>query len=302
MRNMPATTPQALIPFRPYLKLGEEILFHKRISGFLGGSDLWLLTSHRLLMVGKNGLEEKTLYVPREYSVYHETGELQFSGNVHLLTNQRIIVLDIGARDCIMESIPLSKVTKVDINVIGEGWLNSIIYGLRINVADADEPVVIRHGGITTGGINITEMDLNKRQKISERFPRKICEVAGLKFAIPQKRAGAGDVTVIAFYSKSDLVWPERCSACYENTHDLMYDEYTIENPWLAAEYNLGFGLIPEFTYRIPYCSDCYRERLGLDPKKRAVKEWWAQSDGARVELCFENQPYAMEFIQNNSS
>jgi hypothetical protein len=93
MRNMPATIPQALIPFRPYLKLGEEILFHKRISRFLGGSDLWLLTSQRLLMVGKKGLEEKTLFVPGESTVYHETGEQQFSGNVHLLTNQRVIVL-----------------------------------------------------------------------------------------------------------------------------------------------------------------------------------------------------------------
>lgn len=299
---MPATIPQALIPFRSYLKLGEEILFHKGISRFLGGNVLWLLTSQRLLMVGKKGLEEKTLFIPGEYTVYHETGELQFSGNVHLLTNQRVIVLDIGARDYILESVPLSKITNVDINVIREGWINSIIYGLRINVADADEPVVIKHGGVTTGGIDKQEMDLNKRQKINERYPRKIYEVAGLKFAIPQKRAGAGGVTVIAFYSKSDLVWPARCSACYENTHDLVYDEYTVENPWLAAGYRFGFGLIPKFTYRIPYCSDCYRERLGFETKKRAVKEGWAQSDGARVELCFENQPYAMEFIQNNSS
>lgn len=298
---MPATISQALIPFMPYLKPDEEILSYRRIPRFLGGSDLWILTNQRLLMFGKKGLEEKTLFVPNEYAVSHETGELQFSGNVHLLTNQRVIVIDIGARDYLLESVHLSKITKVDIHVIGEGWINPIIYGLRINLADDDEPVMIKHGGITTGGIDKQEIDLYQRQKINERFPRKICEIAGLKFAIPQKRAGAGGVTVITFYSKSDLVWPERCSACFENTQDLVYDQYTVENPWLAAEYNLGIGLIPKFTYRIPYCPDCYRESLGFEPKKRAVKEGWAQSDGARVEFCFENQLYAMEFIHTNS-
>jgi hypothetical protein len=300
--NMPATRPQDLISIKPHLKPGEEILFNKRLSRFLGGSDLWLLTNQRLLVVGKKGLEEKTLLVPGEYIIYHETGESQFSGNVHLLTNQQVIVLDIGARDYILESVSLSKISKVDIQVIREGWINSIIYGLQINGADDDESVMIKHGGVTTGGIDKQDMDPKQRQRINERFLRKLCEVAGLKFAIPEKRAGAGGATVIAFYSKSNLVWPNRCSACYKNTHDLVYDEYSVENPWLAAEYHLGFGLIPEFTYQIPYCSDCYRDRLGLEMKKRAVKESGAKSDGARVELCFENQLYAMEFAQNNSS
>ena len=292
---------KSLFPFRPYLKPGEDILFYKRISRFFGGSNLWLLTSQRLLMIGEKGLEEKTLFDPGEYAVYHETGELQFSGNVHLLTNQRVIVLDIGARNYILESVRLSEITMVDINVIVEGQTNSIIYGVCIRVADADESVAIKHGGVTTGDIDKQEMDLNQRQKVNERFPRKICEVTGLKFAIPHKRVGAGGVAVIAFYSRSDLVWPARCSSCHEITHDLVYDEYIIENPWSAAGYRFGFGLIPRFTYQIPYCPDCYMVRLGLELKKRAVKEGWAQSDGARVELYFENHPYAMEFIQNNS-
>jgi hypothetical protein len=298
---MPTTLPHALLTLRSYLKPGEDILFHKRIPRFLGESYLWLLTSQRLLFVGKKGSEEKPLFAPGEFPVYHEIGELQFSGNVHLLTNQRIIILDIGARDFILETIPLSKVTKVDIHVIQDGLLNSITYGLQITTTNDDESIMIKHGGVTIEGIDNHEMDLYKRQQINERFPRRICDVAGLRFAIPQKRAGARDVTVISFYSKSDLVWPDRCSACYENTHMLVYDEYSVENPWLAAGYRLGFGLIPKFTYRIPYCSDCYRERIRLEIKKRAVKEGWAQFDGARVELCFENQLYVMEFIQNNS-
>lgn len=247
---MTITPPQALFPFQLHLKPAEEILFHKRISRFLRDSDLWLLTSQRLLMVGKKGLEEKTLLVPGEYIIYHETGDLQFSGNVHLLTSQRVIILDIGARDYVQDSVPLSRITKVDIHVIGERWINSILYGLQITVANSDECVEIKHGGVTTGGIDRHEMDLHQRQKINERFPRKICEVAGLKFAIPQKRIGAGGVTSIEFYSKSDLVWPVRCSACYENTHHLVYDTYTVENPWLAAGYHFGFGLIPKFTYQ----------------------------------------------------
>jgi hypothetical protein len=301
MKNMPATIPKALFPFRSYLKPNEEILFHKKISRFLGGSDLWLLTSQRLLLVGKSGLEEKTLFDLRENIVYHETGELQFSGNVHLLTNQRVIVLDIGARDYLLESVPLSKITKVDIQVIGEGLLNSTMYGLRITTADDDEPVVIKHGGVTTEGIDKQEMSLIERQKTNERFPRKICEVAELSFAIPQKKTGPGGMTHVDFYSKSDLVWPARCSACYENVNGLAYDEYTVENPWLTAGYTFGFGLIPLFTYQIPYCPDCYKERFGSVNNNRAVKEGWAQSNGARVELCFENQTYVEEFIQLNS-
>ena len=300
---MSTKMPQAYTPFGQYLKPGEEVLFHKRVSRFLGRSDLWLLTNQRLLKVGKKGLEEETLFIPEEHVVYYETGDLEFSGNVHLLTNQRVIVLDIGTKDYILETIPLSKITGVDIHVIKEKWMNSILYGLWINLADDAEPVIIKHGEVTTKGIDEQSMDLNKCQEINERFPRKICEVVGLKFAIPQKRVGAGGVTVISFYSKSDLVWPQKCSACYEGTHELVYDEYTVESPWFAAGwYRFGFGLIPTFTYRIPYCMDCYMEHFGLEMKNRTVKEGSAISDGARVELCFENQFYALEFIQDNSN
>ena len=284
-----------------YLQLDEDILFQRKIPRFLGGSDYWLFTSQRLLMVAKNGLEEKALFTPGEHTVYHEIGTLQFSGNVHVLTTHRVIVLDVGSRNYVLESIPLSKITKVDINVIGEGLMNSFIYGLRINIADADEPTVIKHGGVNTEGIDKQEMSLTEHQQVNERFPRKICEIAGLQFAIPQKRAGVRGATVVEFYSKSDLAWPARCSACYENVDGLLYDEYFLENPWLAAGYSFGFGLIPVFTYQIPYCPVCYRERFGLVKYNRAVKAGWAQSNGARVELCFENQSYAMEFIQINS-
>jgi hypothetical protein len=301
MGNMSETMPQVPIPLRTHLNPVEEALFHNPVTRFLGGSDLWLLTTQRLIMVGKKGLVEKTLFDTGENVVYHETGELQFSGNIHLLTNQRIIVLDIGARDYMLESIPLSKVIKVDINVIRESWINSCSYGLWIYVADHEEPVVIKHGGVTIEGIDKQEMDLFTRQQINERFPRKICEVAGLSFAAPHKRIGSGGMTVVDYYSKSDLVWPGRCSACYKNVKRLVYDEYTVENPGLTASYSFGFGLIPQFRYQIPYCPDCYRERFGFAKYYRAVKTGWAQSNGARVELCFENQPYVEEFIQLNS-
>jgi hypothetical protein len=293
--------PQALLPFRPYLKSSEEILYNQKISRFLGGSDLWLLTSQRLLSVGKKVLEEKTLFDEGENTICHETGEKQFSGNVHLLTNQRVIVLNIGARDYLLETIPVSKITHVDVHVTREGGINSFIYGLIIDAAGYDEPVVIKHGGVTTGGIDKQEMSLIERQQINERFPRKICEVAGLSFAIPRKRAGSGGMTTIDFYSKSDLVWPARCSACYRQVDELVYDEYAVENSWLNAGYGFGYGLIPQLTYQIPYCPDCYRERFGSEKINRAVKAGGAQTNGARVELCFENQPYMMEFIQFNS-
>lgn len=82
-------------------------------------SDLWLLTNQRLLLVKKEVLKENPLLEPGELVIYHETGDLQFSGNVHLLTTQRIIILNIGAKDHLLESIPLGKITQVDINVIG---------------------------------------------------------------------------------------------------------------------------------------------------------------------------------------
>ncbi len=188
----------------------------------------------------------------------------------------------------------------MDIQIIGEGLLNSFMYGIQIAVTN-NEPLVIKHGGLTTDGIDKQEMNLIERQKINERFPRKICEITGLSFAIPQKRTGVDGMTFVNFYSKSDLVWPERCSACYLNVDGLVYDEYTVENTWLTAGYRFGSGLIPQFTYQIPYCQRCYNERFGFTKNYRAVKTGWSQSNGARVELCFENQSYAIDFIQINS-
>jgi len=261
---------------------------------------LWLLTNQRLLLVKKGVLKEIPLLEPGELVIYHDTGDVQFSGNVHILTTQRVIVLEVGAKDYLLESILLSKITQVDINVIGKRGVNAITYGLRIVVAEIEQPFEIIHGGISTNGINQPSLSKTEQQQVNERFPRKICEVAGVKFAIPQMRVGVSGVTVVAFYSKSDLVWPARCSACCKNVDGLVFDRYIVDNPWLAT-YSIGFGLLPRITYSIPYCPECYQIRFVEGKEKRAVHEGWAIYDGAKVELCFENQAYAMDFIQTNS-
>jgi len=284
----------------PYLKPDEKLAFYQRDSGLLSGGNLWLLTNQRLLMAKKKQLEEKTLFEPGEQVLCFETGDLQFSGNVHLLTTQRVIVLDVGAKNYLLESISLSKITQVDISVIRWRVLNTIIYGLRINTTEIEQPVEIMHGGISTGGINLQTMSRFKQQEVLERFPRKICGAVGLKFAPPRKIASMRDGIIVRFYSKSDLVWPERCAACYEIMDGLLYDEYTIDSPWLAT-YNFGFGLFPRFTYRIPYCPACYEARFSSGEINRAVKVGWAKSDGARVELCFENKSYAIDFMHTNN-
>jgi hypothetical protein len=159
---------------------------------------------------------------------------------------------------------------------------------------------MIIHGGITTNGNNQLSLSKPEQQRINEHFPRKICEVIGLNFAIPQKRVGASSFTVITFYSKSDLVWPARCSACCKNVDGLEFDRYTVDNPWLAT-YSIGFGLLPRITYSIPYCPECYRLRFVECKENRAVQEGWAKYDGARVELSFENKAYAIDFIRTNT-
>jgi len=297
---MNTTTSQALVSITPYLKPGEVLLFHRRISDFLRTDDLWYLTNQRLLLIRKKVLEEKTLFEPGELVIYHDTGDLQFNGNVHLLTTQRVIVLDVGAKDYLLESFPLNKIRNVDINVIGKRGLNAISYGLRIDIFDSEQSIVIIHGGVTTNGNNQLSLSKPEQQLINERFPRKICEVTGLKFAIPQERVGSSGCTVITFHSKSDLVWPARCTACYKNVDGLVFDKYTIDNPWLAT-YSIGFGLLPRITYSIPYCPECYDLRFGESKENRAVQEGWSKYDGARVELRIENRAYAMDFIQTNS-
>jgi hypothetical protein len=147
---MNTTTSQALVSINPYLKLGEVLLFHRRVSDFLRTDDHWYLTNQRLLLIRKKELVEKTLLEPGELVIYHETGDLQFNGNVHLLTTHRVIVLDVGAKDHLLESIPLNKITHVDINVIGMRGLNTISYGLRIDISDSEQPIMITHGGIAT--------------------------------------------------------------------------------------------------------------------------------------------------------
>jgi hypothetical protein len=153
----------------------------------------------------------KTILEPEELVIYHDTGDLQFNGNVHLITTHRVIILDVGAKDYLLESIPFYKITHVDINVIGKRGMNAISYGLRIDISDSEQPIMIIHGGITTNGINQLSLSKPEQRLINERFPRKICEVTGLKFAIPQRRVGSSGFTVITFYSKS--TWFKRCSA-----------------------------------------------------------------------------------------
>jgi len=297
---MNTKTLQVLMTILPYLKPGEKLLFYRRIFDFLRGSDLWLLTNQRLLLVKKEVLKENSLFEPGELVIYHDTGDLQFDGNVHLLTTHRVIILDVGAKDYLLESIPLNKITKVDINVIGKRGLNATTYGLMIDISDSEQPIVIIHGGITTNGINQLSLSNTEQRQVNECFPRKICEVTGLNFAIPQMRVGSSGCTVITFYSKSDLVWPARCSACCRYVDDLVFDKYTVDNPWLAT-YSIGFGLLPKITYSIPYCPECYQVRIVEGKENRAVQEGWSKYDGARVELRFENQAYAIDFIQTNS-
>lgn len=296
MNTIPRQSP---IAFSQYLKPDEEILLHKQ-SGLFGRGGIWLLTNRRLLRIGEKGIVEETLLMPGEEVVYYETGNFQFSGNIHLLTTQRILVLSVGAKDYLWESIPLNQITQVDISVIKKGLSNIIVYGLRIHT-ETRETVVIAHGGITTGEIDKRKMSPEERQRVNERFPRKVCKITGLKFALPRIMPSAMGVTVVEFYSKSDLEWPARCSSCYDDRSGVVYDEYMIESPWLAAGCNFGLGLLARITYRIPYCPDCYQERFSFGKINRAVKEGWARSNGARVELCFENRLYAMEFIRANS-
>ena len=297
---MNTTISQALVTINPYLKPGEALLFYRRISDFLRADDLWYLTNQRLLLIRKKALEEKSLFEPGEMVIHHDTGDLQFTGNVHLLTTLRVIVLDVGAKDYLLESITLNKITNIDINIIGKRGLNAISYGLRIDISDSEQPIMIIHGGITTNGNNQLSLSNAEQQQLNERFPRKICKLTGLNFAVPQMRVGSSDFTVITFYSKSDLVWPARCSACCKNVDGLVFDKYTVDNPWLAT-YSIGFGLLPRITYSIPYCPECYQARFVEGKDNRAVQVGWSKYDGARVELLFENQAYAIDFIQTNS-
>src|SRR4030067_3853278 len=159
---MNTTTPEFLMTITPYLKPGEKLLFYRRIFEFLKWSDLWLLTNQRLLLVKKEMLKEILLLEPGESVIYHDTGDVQFSGNVHLLTTHRVIILEVGAKDYLLESIPLNKITKVDIHIIGERGMNAITWGLNIDISDSEQPIAGIHGGITTNGIN--QLSLSKTE------------------------------------------------------------------------------------------------------------------------------------------
>jgi|WetSurSiteA1Bulk_404760.scaffolds.fasta_scaffold14877_2 hypothetical protein len=291
---------QTLAPIKPFLNTGEEVLYHRRVFNFLNTDEIWCLTNHRLIYFNKKVFEEKTLFEPEELVVFHETGKVQFSGNVHLLTTQRLLVLDIGAKEYLLQAILLSKINQVDICVVANQGQNAITYGIRIDVNDREDPAMIIHGGVNTNGIDQYSLNQQEQKNINERFPRKVCEVTGLKFALPQMRSGPGGYTPVTFYSKSDLVWPASCSSCNKEMQDLVYDKFTVVNPWLST-YGIGLGLLPWITYSIPYCPACYKGYFGLEMVSRAVEIGWAQFDGARVELLFRNRDYAVNFITANS-
>ncbi len=132
---MKTSISQALNIFEAQRLPGELVIYHKAISRDLWGSDLWLFTDQRLLRIHKGMVEEKLLFEPGEAIVFYETGEMQFSGNVHLLTSQRLLVLDIGARNYLLHLIPLRKIVEVDVTGVREGSLNTINYALKISLS-----------------------------------------------------------------------------------------------------------------------------------------------------------------------
>ena len=297
---MKTETSQVLAPIMGFLAPGEEVLYHRRLFDFLNTGDLWCLTNQRLLLLRDKDLEEKPLLEQGEQVITHETGEVQYSGNVHLLTTHRVLILNVGDRDYLLKAIQLSKIKQVDVGVIVQRGQNAISYGLMVDEVDFEDPVLILHGGVNTHGIDQLSLSRQEQQKINERFPRRLCELAGVKFAVPKTRAGTRGYTLVTFYSKSDLVWPASCSSCNKDTKDLVFDKFTVVNPWLST-YGIGYGLLSWIPYSIPYCLECYEAYFGAEKDNRAIEIGWAQFDGARVELQFKNRDYAMNFIEANS-
>jgi hypothetical protein len=225
-----------------------------------------------------------------EEVIYYSKG----SKGGEVLTNQRIFCL---GGEGVGHSIALADITSVDVEVrlsVGRMPYHVLTLGIR----GETEPWFMSIGA---GGLEGYDASMDEREWI-ERFPRKICEITGLKFAVPKvySRQWRKEGTALAFYIKTDLVWPSKCASCRTEVQEPKYDSLTLSR---ISDQRGTYSFFGEssVTFEIPYCSNCYKQRrLGLVKARRAVKEEHS-FNGAIALLWFENHLYAEDFIKVNS-
>lgn len=263
-----------------------------------------------ILSLDVDALPEKIareLIEPDEHLLHY----LDRGGNFEaVLTDQRLLY---GQR-------PLSSVSLQDIVSVDIGWHGRPGYGtaaMLLALRGEDGCLTMDLGtGQAPPGEPKHELvghgfDAYWRQRI-EAIPRQICEAAGISFAIPKILPAEPfkDLhpkgTVIYFYPKVDLAWPETCAACLGPSPQSSPLRQTIHRGGWEAEYVTSpFDLAPKrraappLDLKIPYCPKCMKERFGVFRSRPAVR--LLGYDGLMVWLDLESADYARQFVEINS-
>jgi hypothetical protein len=153
-----------------------------------------------------------------------------------------------------------------------------------LKVKGGDEPLYFHN---PANWWDFASHDTDEMNAWPAMFPRKLCEVAGLKFApVKLSRQPGGGWTLLYYWGlkqPSEMVWPQHCASCYGPLGDVKWEKF----PLLST------------TQQIPYCPACHKERFGFLRKDHAVKNPQS-SMHQHIELWFENQKYAQEFADLN--
>ncbi|MEA4909715.1 MAG: hypothetical protein VB089_18980 [Anaerolineaceae bacterium] len=276
----------------PTLEADERILHTCPAAGQDGTS--WnALTDRRLFLRRGAEMEERRYLYTGENVEAYEIGRFVLSGDVHLLTGRRLLVMDLAQDGTVLANQALQGIESLDMTLIYSHKIAHVGFTLGMQ---NERRLSVVHGDIRTPGAALNGQDLVGLQVVRERLPRRLCELAGIPFAPPQYMPYSGAGAMVSFYLKADLRWPQYCAACMERGEVLKPHALKLRR---NGNVTAADRLAEQALLEIPYCASCYRERFGWLRRRPAVQEY-SGFNGVRAALWFESRRYAAEFVRLN--
>lgn len=281
-----------------HLVQGEEVIDAQK-AGIFGGGDLSVLTTKRHLLISKSISE--TAYLNDDETIEYYERQQSYppvSGWVYLLTKLRLLAINLSNANWLVAYYPLADISGLFVEPVFNisGALTEHYRGFKIIFHDGKEQAFYHTGPIFDDPKKVSYTWKSEDQKECEKLPRKICELANLKFSPPfvGKNNTPNEIT---FYVKSDLSFPKRCAACMKEDVPFKYD--VIDPSSGVGQKVSAFATLFWIKFEIPYCQACFQKRFGFLKKDRAVKQ--TKFDFLVATLQFDNSDYAKEFIEINS-
>jgi hypothetical protein len=327
LEKMKINLPEEL---RSVLNEDEKVVYFNK-KGLFGGKIFQLITDKRILELEKDTLKEREYLKDGEQVVdlaalsiaiqgRNEHGEFGTRGNLFLITNRRFLLLKF---DNLIErneyEIPFDTIDRIHISRIkAKSFFYGIKYGEGIKIllrAPGAPCSILSHLREIENMwlfLEASSVGSGDYRANLEFFAQTLSNATDLPLSPPERVVVPPELvdkepkeyltgTVLEFYTRTDLVWPERCAACLELADEFKYDLLKLK----IEKYDSLPVYKDHLEYRIPYCERCFTSRnikplKWTKPRQLAVKQYF-DSTGINAFVWFENESYAMEFIRVNT-